>query len=150
SSMVVPTPTAAPPTDATRGFSHRASACKNRTIGAPSAPPLAIATKSLRSLPAQKTSGEPASSRHRTLAAVPASSIAAAIVSYMASVSAFFFSGRLIRILRTGPSLLMTMSGIVVPNVEQMSQKSGGSRRAETPNRTDDVNVEDSHGAELL
>ena len=81
-------------------------------IGAPRPPLLAIATKSLRSLPAQKTSGAPASIRHLTPSALPAFSIAAAIASYMASVSAFFFSGRFIRILRTGPSLLMRMSGI--------------------------------------
>ena len=81
-------------------------------IGAPSPPLRAIVTKSLRSLPAQKTSGAPAMRTQRTPSAVPASSIAAAIASYIASVSAFFLSGRFIRILRTGPSLLITTSGI--------------------------------------
>ena len=87
-------------------------------IGAPSPPLRAIVTKSLRSLPAQKTSGAPATRMQRTPSAEPASSIAAAIASYIASVSAFFLSGRFIRILRTGPSLLITTSGMRVPSQE--------------------------------
>src|SRR5262245_5267767 len=71
--------------------------------------------------------------RHLTLSALPASSMAFAIASYIASVSPFFFSGRFIRILRTGPSLLMKTSGIHCFSVEQMSQKSGGFRRAQPP-----------------
>ena len=116
----MPTPTAAPLTAATNGFSQRARACRNRTIGVASPPDLAIVTKSLRSLPAQKTSGEPAMIRHFTLSDLPASSMVEAIVSYIASVSAFFLSGRFMRILRTGPSLLMRMSGI---DAFQMSNK---------------------------
>src|SRR5512144_783636 len=123
--MVAPTPTAAPLTAATIGFWQRASACRKRMIGAPSPPLRAIVTKSLRSLPAQKTSGAPAIRTQRTPSAEPASSIAAAMASYIASVSAFFLSGRFIRILRTGPSLLITTSGIRVP-----SQESGLFRHA--------------------
>ena len=89
-------------------------------IGVASPPDLAIVTKSLRSLPAQKTSGEPAMIRHFTLSDLPASSMVEAIVSYIASVRAFFLSGRFMRILRTGPSLLMRMSGI---DAFQMSNK---------------------------
>src|SRR5262245_30090989 len=146
--MVAPTPTAAPLTAATRGFSHRARVWRNLMIGSARPPALAIATKSLRSLPAQKTSGAPAITTHLTVSALFASSIAAAIASYMARVSAFFFSGRFIRIFRTGPSLLMKISGIDVPKCRTNESEIGWLRRHQRPRHMD--NKEHRHGKELL
>src|SRR5262249_3190057 len=113
-------------------------------------PLLAIAIKSLRSLPAQKTSGAPAITRHFTLSDLFASSIAAAMASYMASVRAFFFSGRFIRILRTGPSLLMKMSGIDCSKCRTNESEIGWLRAASTTRSCLSDNLEHRHGKELL
>ena len=70
------------------------------------------AARTMAALPAQKPVSCPAMSTQRMLARCAASSIACAIASYIASVSAFFFSGRFIRTVRTGPSSLTRMSGM--------------------------------------
>ena len=65
------------------------------------------------SLPAQNAVGAPAISRQRSAGFFPALSMPAAMASYIAMVSAFFFSGRFIRTVRTGPSsVTMTRSPI--------------------------------------
>ena len=74
--------------------------------------------KSPRSLPAENAPGTPAISTQRIGDDPLAVSIASAIASYMTDVSAFFFSGRFMRIVRTGPSsVTMTWSVIeFLPN----------------------------------
>src|SRR5437868_14476723 len=67
--------------------------------------------KSPRSFPAENVPGTPAISTQRIGDDPLADSIASAIASYIAEVSAFFFSGRFMRIVRTGPSsVTMTCS----------------------------------------
>src|SRR6185312_1799203 len=110
--MVVPTPTARPATAATSGFSDRLRACRKRRIGAPSAPVLVISTKSPMSLPAEKPDACPAISRQLRSSRAAALSIAAAMASYIASVSAFFLSGRFMRMVRIAPSSETMMSGM--------------------------------------
>jgi hypothetical protein len=58
--------------------------------------------KSCRSLPAEKRPAAPAISTQRIGEAPLAVSIASAIASYITEVSAFFFSGRFMRMVRTG------------------------------------------------
>ena len=67
--------------------------------------------KSSRSLPEVKMPGCPVNSTARTVALSPAARKALAISSYMAIVSAFFFSGRAISMVATPLSrpLLMLM-----------------------------------------
>src|SRR5947209_6607396 len=60
--------------------------------------------KSPRSLPAENAPGTPAIRTQRIGDAPPAVSIASPIASYIAEVSAFFLSGRFIRMVRIGPS----------------------------------------------
>src|SRR5262245_19160225 len=62
--------------------------------------------KSPRSLPAENAPGTPMIRTQRIGADPPAVSIASAIASYIADVSAFFLSGRFIRIVRIAPSSL--------------------------------------------
>src|SRR5262249_29884624 len=69
--------------------------------------------KSSRSAPAVKAAGPPAITTQRMAAAAAALSSASDSTSYMASVSAFFFSGRLSRRIRTGPlSVTMTWPAV--------------------------------------
>jgi hypothetical protein len=101
--MVVPTPTATPPTAATSGVSQRASACRKSKVGPPSSPPCcAAAMKAPMSLPAVKPLSLPAMTMQRRPSRFSLS--AALSASYIGGVSAFFFSGRFTRTVRTGPS----------------------------------------------
>ena len=113
-SMVVPTPTATPLTAATIGLLQRTSAGKKRRAGRLRPPVLSAALrKSARSLPAENAPGTPAISTQRTRSSVFAPSSAAVIASYMASVSAFFLSGRFIRMVRMpSASVVITCSVI--------------------------------------
>src|ERR1051325_575534 len=115
--MVVPMPTATPVTAATSGRSQRASVCRKPMIELPSPPPLVAAfMKSPRSLPAENAPGTPQIIRQRIGDDPPALVIASDIASYIAKVSAFFFSGRFIRIVRIGPwSVTMTCS-VMLPS----------------------------------
>ena len=65
------------------------------------------------SLPAQKTVGAPAISRQRSAGFCGALSMPPAMASYIGKVSAFFFSGRFIRTVRTGPSSLMMTRSVI-------------------------------------
>ena len=65
------------------------------------------------SLPAQKAVGAPAISRQRSAGFCGALSMPAAMASYIGKVSAFFFSGRFIRTVRTGPSSLMMTRSVI-------------------------------------
>ena len=73
----------------------------------------AMLKKSPMSLPAQNPVGAPAISRQRSAGFCGALSMAAAMASYIAKVSAFFLSGRFIRTVRTGPSSV-TMTHSVI------------------------------------
>src|SRR5262249_1999885 len=69
--------------------------------------------KSARSLPAENAPGTPAISTQRTESSAFAPSSAAVTASYMASVSAFFLSGRFIRMVRM-PSASVTITCSVI------------------------------------
>src|ERR1043165_4247463 len=115
--MVVPMPTATPVTAATSGRSQRASVCRKLMIELPSpAPPVAAFMKSPRSLPAENAPGAPQITRQRIGDAPPALVIASAIASYIAKVSAFFFSGRFIRMVRIGPSSVTMTCAVMLPS----------------------------------
>src|ERR1041384_6305114 len=85
--------------------------------------------KSCRSLPAEKA---PGARRIRMLPTgddPPAVSIASAIASYITEVSAFFFSGRFIRIVRIAPSsVTMTCSVMQCSSGRRVRQCGGGNR----------------------
>src|SRR5471032_118880 len=67
------------------------------------------------SLPAQNPVGLPAISRQRSAGFCTALAMAPTMASYIAMVSAFFFSGRFIRTVRTGPSsVTMTRSAMAL------------------------------------
>src|SRR5215472_16430383 len=113
-SMVVPTPTATPLTAATIGLLQRTSAGRKRSAGRLRPPELSTALrKSARSLPAENAPGTPAISTQRTESSAFAPSSAAVIASYMPSVSAFFLSGRFIRMVRM-PSASVTITCSVI------------------------------------
>src|ERR1044071_4940246 len=74
-------------------------------------PPVAAFMKSPRSLPAENAPGTPQITRQRIGDDPPALVIASDIASYIAKVSAFFLSGRFIRMVRIGPSSV-TMTSV--------------------------------------
>src|SRR5262245_61326293 len=125
--MVVPTPTATPLTAATIGLLQRTSAGRKRSAGR-LRPFLfsAALRKSTRSLPAENAPGTPAISMQRTESSAFAPSSAAVIVSYMASVSAFFLLGRFIRMVRM-PSASVTITCSVI-NSDLYSTATGSAR----------------------
>src|SRR5262245_38041931 len=113
-SIVVPTPTATPLTAATIGLLQRTSVGRKSSAGRLRPPELSAALrKSARSLPAENAPGTPAISTQRTESSAFAPSSAAVIASYMASVSAFFLSGRFIRMVRM-PSASVTITCSVI------------------------------------
>src|SRR5262249_31675288 len=117
-SIVVPTPTATPLTAATIGLLQRTSVGRKSSAGRLRPPELSAALrKSARSLPAENAPGTPAISTQRTESSAFAPSSAAVIASYMASVSAFFLSGRFIRTVRM-PSASVTITCSVVTTLE--------------------------------
>src|SRR6185436_6855777 len=91
--MVVPIPTAGPPTAATIGLRISCIATKNRADGEPSTSGGRL-RKSATSLPAQKQSGAPRSSTTRACGSLSAPEIASASWPYISPVSAFFLSRR--------------------------------------------------------
>src|SRR6185295_9160209 len=91
--MVVPIPTAGPPTAATIGLRISCIATKKRAEGEPSTSGGRL-RKSPTSLPAQKQSGAPRNSTTRTCGSLSAPAIASASWPYMSPVSAFFLSRR--------------------------------------------------------
>ena len=108
-------PIAAPVTAATTGLSQPASAFMKRNTGdsAPSPSPPAPGgrfMKSSRSLPEVKMPGWPVSSTARTAGSAPAATSASSIAWYMATVRAFFFSGRAISIVATPFSVAVLMA----------------------------------------
>ena len=105
-------PMAAPVTAATTGFSQPASAFMNWNTGdsAPSLPPPGgRATKSSMSLPEVKMPGWPVISTARTVVSACAARSASAMAWYIATVSAFFFSGRAISIVATPLTMAVLM-----------------------------------------
>src|SRR5262245_43534243 len=122
-SIVVPTPTATPLTAATIGLLQRTSVGRKSSAGRLRPPELSAALrKSARSLPAENAPGTPAISTQRTESSAFAPSSAAVIASYMASVSAFFLSGRFIRMVRM-PSTSVTITCSVVKALEPRLSK---------------------------
>src|SRR5262245_58776673 len=112
--MVLPTPTATPLTAATIGLLHPTIAGRKRAAGRLSPPAVSAALrKSARSLPAVNAPGTPAISTQRTASDVLALSNASVIASYMAKVSAFFLSGRFIRMVRM-PASSVTITCSVI------------------------------------
>ena len=110
--MVVPTPTARPWIAATRMRVLLAMARRNRCTGA-SSPAGRLATKSARSLPAQKPG--PAPERRTTV--VPSVSAwirASAIAAYIATVMALRLAARFIRIWVICPWVSVTMSCVLM------------------------------------
>src|SRR6185436_12975075 len=91
--MVVPIPTAGPPTAATIGLRISCIATKKRAEGEPSTSGGRL-RKSPTSLPAQKQSGAPRSRTTRTCGSLSAAVIASASWPYISAVSAFFLSRR--------------------------------------------------------
>src|SRR6185436_12272916 len=91
--MVVPIPTAGPPTAATIGLRSSCMATKKRADGEPSTSGGRL-RKSPTSLPAQKQSGAPCSRTTRTCASLSAPAIASASCPYISPVRAFFLSRR--------------------------------------------------------
>src|SRR5262244_862781 len=128
--MVVPTPTATPPTAATIGLLQRTSAGRKRSAGRLRPPALsAPLRKSARSLPAENAPGTPAISTQRTDPSAFAPSNAAVIASYMASVSAFFLSGRFIRMVRMPSASVTTTCSVVTalePRLDEGAEASYG------------------------
>src|SRR6266702_831823 len=95
SSIVVPTPTARPCTAATSGRVQRASDwMKRTTLRLPSDLPDATAANSPTSLPAVNMSPSPRIRITRADGSSSADSMVSASLPYIASVSAFFLSGR--------------------------------------------------------
>ena len=66
-------------------------------------------------LPAHNDPGAPANMTQQIASLASASRSARVISTYIASVSAFFFSGRLIGMMRTAPSSIMTIGSGIVP-----------------------------------
>lgn len=101
--MVVPMPTATPSTAAASGFSAKRIAFRNRWTGGVSSASICggVFMKSTRSLPAVKFPPSPVNSTTRIAASSWAETTASAMTAYMAWVSAFFFSGRAMVIVRT-------------------------------------------------
>src|SRR6185295_9336527 len=91
--MVVPIPTAGPPTAATIGLRSSSMATKKRAEGEPSTRGGRF-RKSPTSLPAQKQSGAPCSRTTRTCASLSAAAIESASWPYISPVRAFFLSRR--------------------------------------------------------
>src|SRR5437762_4314318 len=91
-SMVLPIPTAGPPTAATIGFARLGSTLNSSTTGGSA--PAGRLRKSPTSLPAVKHSCEPWSRIARTCGSASAAASAAASMTYISAVIAFFFSGR--------------------------------------------------------
>src|SRR6185295_9207953 len=107
--MVVPPPIAEPWTAATIGLSKLTNASINRACGmSPDAG--GFFRKSTTSLPAQKESPAPCQSTARTCSSFAAALRSSARVTYMATVIAFFFSGRFNWIRRMLPERSVRMS----------------------------------------
>src|SRR2546423_6350547 len=85
--------------------------------------------KSPKSLPAENAPGTPAITTQRIGEFPLALSIASAIASYIGEVSAFFFSGRFMRMMRIGPwSIMMTLIAILVPSGRRAGKRDGRDR----------------------
>src|ERR1700730_1945332 len=101
----------------TIGFLQRTSAGRKCSAERLRPPVLCAAVrKSARSLPAENAPGTPAIRTQCTESSAFAPSSAAVIASYMASVSAFFLSGRFIRMVRM-PSASVTITCSVIKSV---------------------------------
>ncbi|QTK79433.1 hypothetical protein AT6N2_C1735 [Agrobacterium tumefaciens] len=99
---VVPMPMASPSTPETSGFSKATSAFRSSSAASlPFPPDIAKARKSAMSLPAEKQPSVPRKATTRMSGLALAALSASAMRRYMASVMAFFFSGRLKRMVRT-------------------------------------------------
>src|ERR1700691_1364855 len=138
--MVVPMPIATPPTAATSGFWLDAKALRKSIATVVQLPPVAACMKSAMSLPAQKAPGAPAIITQRMASDAWASSSASAIAPYMASVRAFFFSGRFILMVRTPPSSVTRICSVIgVPfswrNLSRAGEAAGAGRRRDWPLR---------------
>src|SRR5262245_11655042 len=118
SSMVVPMPTAGPPTAATSGLSSASMASKKRVLGEPLTSGGRL-RKSATSLPAQKQSGAPCSSTARTWASACAPASASASPAYMSWVSEFFFSGRASSTNATRLETLLLIKSVVLELLPQ-------------------------------
>src|SRR3954470_8623234 len=124
-------PTATPVTAMTSGRSQRASVCRKLMIELPSlAPPVAAFMNSPRSLPAENAPGTPQMTRQRIGEDPPALVIASDIASYIAKVSAFFFSARFIRIVRIGPSSVTMTCSVMRPSSRAAQRRVGYRLRA--------------------
>src|SRR6516165_1104297 len=111
-------PMATPLTAATRGFCRRDSACR-KSRARVSKPPPAVLRKSVMSLPAVNVPPDPAIIRQRIASLWSASLSARVISAYIASVSAFFFSGRLKRTIRmASSSVTVTVALVILPPCE--------------------------------
>ncbi len=95
-------PIARPATAATTGFGQVESVARY-CITALSSPSGGAAAKSRRSLPLVNTPPAPASRMTRTPSSAIASRMACVIALYIATVNAFFFSGRAMRMVSTAP-----------------------------------------------
>src|SRR5687768_789262 len=118
SSMVVPIPTAGPPTAATTGFcmcgSTLNSACAGEVPGLRS-----TRRKSPTSLPAVKHSAVPCSSTARTCGSASAAASALPSIGYISTVIAFFFSTRSKRMRVTRSLVSLRIKAIVLQLLAQ-------------------------------
>src|SRR6266404_6151895 len=127
-------PMASPLTAATTGFSAVDSAPRKRGTGG-SPPAGGTLRKSPRSLPAVKASPLPVIRITRTDASSAAPTSASAIAPYIACVSAFFFSGRFMAIVRTAPSRPTTTWLVLIsvspkPRSAENFEQAGGAHAA--------------------
>src|SRR5580692_2606010 len=123
-------PTASPPTAATKGFWLLANALRKSSVCGRKPPLCADSRNSPISAPAQNAPGPPASTRQRIASFVSASRMALVMAAYIGWVSAFFFSGRFIRMTRTAPSAVTTIeSDMVSPSMRsgvRLARRVGG------------------------
>jgi hypothetical protein len=114
--MVVPMPTATPPTAATTGFRAVRIAARKLAAGEATPSPRLAERKSARSFPAVKQSAWPCRKITWTDGSASARSKAADMASYISPVSAFLFSGRWISISATRSAMdVLTFSDIRLP-----------------------------------
>ena len=81
-------------------------------------------------MPAENAPGAPQIRTQRIGDEPSAVSIASAIASYIAEVSAFFFSGRFIRMVRIGPSSLTMTCSVMLPSSRAAQRRVGNGLRA--------------------
>src|SRR6185436_3647779 len=117
-SIVTPTPTARPATAATYGFVPRASASRKTCVCIWSRPraPVATATKSAMSLPAVNASPSLSNKTARTAGSLSARVNASPTATYIACVSAFFFSGRASVMRRTWSVTAILTCSVMAPS----------------------------------